>query len=863
MTAPFPREEIEGSIPERFRRVAREHAARPAVREEGRVVTYAELEARARAVAAGLAGRLPEAGRDAPVALFARAGSPLFAGMLGTLEAGRFYVPLDPAMPDARLSPILGDLDPAAVVAEEAGVDRVRRLVPAKVPVLKLGALLAGSSPGSEARRPASAGDLAYVLFTSGSTGRPKGVMQSHRNVLHNVWKLARGLAITPEDRITQLSSPSFGASTSDIFGALLTGASVCPYDLSGDGLRRLPEFLEREGITIYHSVPSVFRSFSSTLDGRSDVSKLRMLKLGGEAVLASDFELYRHRFSRSCVFHVGLGSTEVNVIRQWFATRDTPWPGGTPLGYAVDGTEVVLLGEDGEPSDRDEGEIGVVARTLPIGYWKDPRRTAATFAAIPGSPDLRLYRTGDLGRLLPDGCLLHLGRRDDRLKIRGHRVEPGEVEGALLAVAGVREAAVEGRPAGRPGRSRLVAWVAGGPGTGALRRAVSRALPASMVPSTFVRLNALPRTASGKVDRAALPDPGTARPEIDVAYREPAPGREAETADLFALVLGLDRVGADDDFFELGGDSLSAVELLGELSERSGVELSAADLLEAPTPAGLAARASGGSPAGKLVRLSEGQESPVFVVPGGAGDDEDLFAARRLARLTGGSSPFLALRAGPGPHPPVHELAREWAREIRAAAPGPYALVGDCMGGILAFALAERLREEGERVALLALLDTPFPKTGRRLRARLRTRWPAADRLWSRAGYFAERLRYHAGVLRALPRGRAAYLRRMAATGARGVDPAMDPKRRRFLAARASYLGSLAAWRPRRFGGTLHVAECAQWSARGYGAAWSRLASQCRRVTVEGTHETFLLEHGEEIGAALRGWLTEVGSGL
>jgi amino acid adenylation domain-containing protein len=777
MTAPFPKDEIEGSIPERFRRVARLHADRPAVREAGRAVSYAELEARAAAIAAALADRLAGASRDSPIVLFARAGSALFAAMLGTLDAGRFYVPLDPALPEGRLSAIVDTLDAAAVLAEDAEVARARSLVRPPTPVLALGELFS-APPALAAGRPAvSAADLAYVLFTSGSTGRPKGVMQSHRNVLHGVWKLAHGLEIAPEDRITLLSSPSFGASTSGIYGALLTGASVCPFDLSGDGLRRLPEFLEREAVTIYHSVPSVFRSMASTLDGSTDLSSVRLLKLGGEAVLASDFELYRRRFSRSCVFHVGLGSTEVSVIRQWFATHDTPWPGGTPLGYAVDQTEVVLLGDDGTPGGADEGEIGVIAPTLPIGYWKDPERTAATFVPVPGRTDVRLYRTGDLGRLLPDGCLLHLGRRDDRLKIRGHRVEPGEVEAALLRLPGVREAAVEGRPSG--GGLRLTAWVAGGPGIGALRRALARALPASMVPSTFVRLDALPRTASGKIDRAALPEPDRTRPELEVAFREPAAGRETEVAQAFAHVLGLDRAGADDDFFDLGGDSLSAVELLVALSERTGTELSAADLLEAPTPATLARRAGGATasaPPSRLVRLGEGAGKPVFVVPGGAGDDEDLFAARRIARVTGGDSRFLALRSGPPPHPPVEELARSWVREIRASAPGPYVLIGDCMGGILAFAMAERLRAEGERVGLLVLLDTPFPRAARRFRAWLREHWPAADRLWARGRYFGGRLRYHAGVVRALPRGRAAYLRRIAGTGARASIPPSTP---------------------------------------------------------------------------------------
>ncbi len=850
----FRRAEVEGSIDERFQRIVGAHPDRPAVREHGHVTTYAELDVAAGSVAAALANRVRAAG---PVALFAETGAALLAAMLGTLRAGRFYVPLDPRLPDARVAAILADLDLAAMVADAASAGRSARLVPSGVPVLSLGELISGQ-PVKAVATSVSPGDLAYVLFTSGSTGRPKGVMQSHRNLLHNTWKLTAGLAIVPEDRMSLLTSPSFGASVSAIYGALLNGASVCPYDLSGDGLRRLPEFLEREGITIYHSVPSVFRTFASTLGGREDLSKLRVVKLGGEPVLASDFDLFRNRFPRGCVFHVGLGATEMSVIRQWSARHDTPWPGGSPLGYAVEETEVVLLDDGGAAAD--EGEIGVIATTLPVGYWKDPGLTAATFLPVPGRPEARLYRTGDLGRLLPDGLLLYLGRRDARLKVRGHRVETAEVETALLSVPGVREAAVEGMA--RPEGMRLAAWVvresAGRPGPGELRHELSRRVPGSMVPSFFVFLDALPRTASGKVDRRALPQPNDARPGLETPFRAPAGAAEAAVARAFALVLGLERVGADDDFFELGGDSLSAVELLASLDETIGPEHSVADFLEGPTPAGLAARSGGGETPGRLVTLREGRGRPVFVVPGGSGDGEDLFAARRLSRVAGGAAPFQCLRSGRPPHPPVEDLAVLGVEEIRRAAPrGPYVLVGDCMGGILAFAIARRLRRSDEPVTLI-LLDTPFPRVGRRLRALVRSRAPGIDRIWQRSAYFRDRLRYHLGVVRTLPRGRWAYLRRMARTGAGGLSPTVTARGRELRDRRASYLEALLSWKPVPFDGTLHVLESEASSRKGHGSAWRRFAPAGRRAVVPGDHEGLLLEHGEEVGRVLAGWLAD-----
>lgn len=852
---PFDRAEIEGSIGARFRRIAQRFPDRPAVREAERVTTYGELAASARRIARGLTERI--AGKPGPVALMDDPGAPLFAAMLGALEAGRFYVALDPRLPAARLGAILRTLDAAAVVAGQEWLGHARSLVSAE-PAWSVAELDAGP-PAPESSASISPDDLAYVLFTSGSTGAPKGVMQSHRNVLHNILKLAGGLALRADDRLTLLSSPSFGASVSDIFGALLTGASVCPYSLAGDGLRRLPEFLTRERITIFHSVPSVFRCFSWTLDGREDLSALRVVKLGGEAVLAPDFELYRNRFPRRCVFHVGLGATEMHVIRQWFANHDTPWPGASPLGHAVDETEVVVLDDAGRPAEG-EGEIAVLARTLAVGYWKDPARSAAAFLPVPGRPGVRMYRTGDLGRMLPDGCLLHVGRKGSRLKIRGHRVEIGEVEAALLGVSGIREAVADGRD--RPEGLRLVAWLVretpGRPEIAEVRAALSDVLPASMVPASFVFLGALPRTASGKVDRQALPEPDAARP-LASAFVAPRNDAEAAVAAVFAQVLGIDGAGADDDFFELGGDSLSAVEALVGLSERFGVEVSAADLLEAPTPAALAARMEQSAPAAPdaLVRIQGAGARPVFVVPGGGGDGEDLFVARRLARLTG-EGPFYCFRSGPAPHPSVEDLAARCVRQLREVAPsGPYSLVGDCVGGVLAFAMAAQLAREGERIGLLALLDTPYPGLGRQFHSRLLRRAPRADRLARRIGYFTGRLRYHLGVLRALPRGRMAYALRMTRVGVRGFDQPVSARRREALARRASYVGTLLAWRPPAIGLKVDLVESEEGRRRGFAAAWSKLSTGGEIVRVPGDHAGFILEHGNLVAAALRRWLS------
>jgi thioesterase domain-containing protein len=257
-------------------------------------------------------------------------------------------------------------------------------------------------------------------------------------------------------------------------------------------------------------------------------------------------------------------------------------------------------------------------------------------------------------------------------------------------------------------------------------------------------------------------------------------------------------------------------------------------------------------------VRLGgEGRE--VFVVPGGGGDGEDLFAARRLARLAGAGHSFYCFRSGPAPHPAVEELAERCVRTMREIAPrGPYRLIGDCVGGVLAVAIARNLRARGEDVALLALLDTPYPAAGRRLRGWLSTHAPWTQRLSKRVRYFFGRLRYHGGVLRALPRGRVGYALRMAGVGARGVSAPVTARQKESLERRASYVGALLAWRPPAYDGAIHVLECEEAARRGFGDAWKRLAARGPLVRVPGEHKDLILENGERVAAALVPWLAE-----
>jgi amino acid adenylation domain-containing protein len=455
---------------------------------------------------------------------------------------------------------------------------------------------------------PSTADSVAYVLYTSGSTGQPKGVLQNHRNVLFQVRNHVTSHQIGTADRISVLSSFSFDQSVTDLFTALLTGATAVVVDVRTYGLGHLARRLRDDGVTIYHSTPTVYRYLLGSEGGR--LSDIRVVLLGGEELTARDFRLYREHFAPHCVFVNGYGATEISFACQHRLTMaDEVTDTVLPIGIPLRGAEVILIGPDGRPTDH--GEITVRCPHVSIGYWDNPDATAAKFFELDG---IRCYRTGDVGRRLPDGPIVFAGRRDRQVKIRGYRVELGEIEAALADDPSVGQVAVVAR-AQRDETTEIVAYVTGQDiDPAVLRKRAATRLPHFMVPAAVVVLDALPLTPTGKIDVNALPEPtrvtgGQTGPRTDV---------EELVADAWCAALGVPEIGLRENFFDVGGHSLLMAAVARRLEDKLGRPIPLHRMFQYPTVVGLAAFLTEESTADGLAKVV------------------DRMARRRRARRTG-----------------------------------------------------------------------------------------------------------------------------------------------------------------------------------------------------------------------------------
>ena len=588
----FKKEEIEQSMSDRFEKQVRLYPNRTAVRALGQHVTYDAFNRNANRVARVVLGQLGEG--EEPVALMIEQGTSIVSAMIAVWKAGKFCVNLDPSSPPERTKQILEDSQARMVVTDEKHHLMTEGPVGAGLTLLNVDRVSPGLS-SENLNLSVSPGAIAFLAYTSGSTGQPKGVILTHRHQLHGARRNINTFHICPEDRLTLLYAGTVGTFLGDLSYALLNGATACMLNVAKQGLSALGAWLNSERISIYHSPATLFRQLATSLTGKEEFPDLRVLLVGSEPLYRKDVELYRKHFSQDCILVHSMGASETESMASYYIDKETQISGSTvPVGYPVEDTKFLLLDDHGSEVDTNEiGQIGVKSRYLFTGYWRRPELTAAAFLPNSSGSDERIFLTGDLGRLDADGCLIHLGRMDFRVKVRGYRVETAEVEGALLGLKAIKEAVVVAKKEDRAGEQHLVAYLvpAEAPAltVSAVRRALSECLPSYMVPSAFVVLDALPRTPNGKVDRSVLPAPGRGRPELEGAFVAPSTATEEVLALIWAETLGLDRLGVHDNFLELGGHSLLAAQLVSRVLKAFRVELPLGSLLEAPTVADMA----------------------------------------------------------------------------------------------------------------------------------------------------------------------------------------------------------------------------------------------------------------------------------
>jgi len=438
----FPRSALRGSISDRFEDIAARYADRVALSDLERTLTYAELAELVGKVAANLARELID--RDGPVAILMPHDARFPAAILSVLAAGRIHVPLDRSHPIERNRVIAEGAGAAAVLSVGETAKRAEALFPQHTPVLDFDRLAsAHGTPPPVA--PRSADDVAQILYTSGSTGAPKGVYNSHRNCLHDILLLTNRTFLAHDDKVVLLYSPSVVGGLKQTLGALLNGAALhvfSPRQLQPAGLVR--EIRARE-ISVYGSVPALFREVMAALADQERLDTVRVARLGGDRVDWSDVDLLRRRCPRAALI-VSLGSTECSSHYAEWVVDDRLEPRGArlPVGRPMTDVSVEILDENGVPvGDGEVGEFVVSSRYFALGYWGAPGFSEASFAPTPDRPGFRTFRTGDMGRRRADGLLEFVGRRDQQIKLRGHRIEPAEIEAALRSCAGVREAAI------------------------------------------------------------------------------------------------------------------------------------------------------------------------------------------------------------------------------------------------------------------------------------------------------------------------------------------------------------------------------------------------------------------------------------
>ncbi len=556
----------------------------PAVIYDGQALSYEDLNRRATQLAAYLCKQGVDKG--SLVALYMHRAPEMVVALLAILKAGAAYIPLDTEYPEERLSVMLGDADPVCVLTQESLRPDLSSSRHNLISVDSDWQAIISFS--AELTVPdIQPDDLAYVIYTSGSTGMPKGVMNTHQGICNRLQWMQDHFQADASDRILQKTPYSFDVSVWEFFWPIMTGASMVLARPDGHkDSTYMSKLIEQESVSIVHFVPSMLRLFLDEPGLATSCRSLRHVICSGEALLPD---------LRDCFFetldaqlHNLYGPTEAAIDVTWWECVRGNHEETVPIGWPVANTSILILDDSLSPlPDGEAGEICIGGVQVARGYLNRPELTAERFVEDPAAPGQRLYRTGDIGRKRDNGAVEFLGRIDFQVKIRGIRTELGEIELHLEKHPSIKQAVVLLRE-DKPGNQKLVAYLVLNPGAEFsltdVRTFVEESLPEHMVPSVFMLMDSLPLTVSGKLDRKALPRPGRERPVLDQAYVTPTTDIEKHLVYLWQEELELEQVGINDRFFDLGGTSLQAAAIIGQLQKDLGEFIYVLTIFESPT---------------------------------------------------------------------------------------------------------------------------------------------------------------------------------------------------------------------------------------------------------------------------------------
>ena len=650
------------------------------------------------------------------VAIMMEKGWEQVVAVLGIHFAGAAYLPIDPELPAERQRYLLEHANVKVALTQSAVRNRLS--VPPTIEVFEVDQMMPADVSEPADRRRQKPDDLAYVIYTSGSTGLPKGVMIDHRGALNTVLDINQRFGVGPKDRILAVSRLSFDLSVYDVFGLLAAGGTIVmpTADLAYDA-NHWAELIREEEISIWDTVPALMQVLMDQA-GKPELlgDSLRLIMMSGDWIPLDLPHQVRRVLPKANVVSLG-GATEASIWSILFPIEkvDPNWK-SIPYGKAMLNQSFHVMNQALGPCPTwVPGQLYIGGVGLAKGYLHDEAKTSLSFIADPANGE-RLYRTGDLGRFLPDGNIEFLGREDFQVKVQGYRIELGEIESRLqeypggdLCIVTVRE--------DTPGEKRLAGYVVAKPEISIdpanVRENLRTKLPEYMVPSAIVVLDRFPLTANGKVDRKSLPAPARASAEVGSTSAVSRDSLDLQMIKLWEKVLNVRPIGLRDNFFDLGGSSLVAVRLFSEMRKLFGRGFPLSILFQAPTVEKLTdmIRKDGWkSRWSSLVPIQPtGSNPPFFCVHGGGGN---VLIYRELARHLGSDYPFYGLQArgldGSGDYLTTTEsMAENYLREIRELQPeGPYYLGGFCMGGQIAFEMAQRLVRDGQQVNLLFVID-------------------------------------------------------------------------------------------------------------------------------------------------------------